>query len=173
MADILFMKHSKSNKPALLLPTITLIFMALFPLPGLTQDDMQTVSTKSIDSLTPRSGLMRFLSLDPVFFSFDKAILDKQAKMTLDRAAQYILTQPGVYRIIIEGHADSRNSEAYNYKLADLRAVTARDYLASRGVSDELFFISGLGENFPIDEHWTREGQRRNRRASIYIIEQR
>lgn len=93
--------------------------------------------------------------------------------MTLDSAAQYILSQPGVYRIIIEGHTDSRNSEAYNYKLADLRAETTRDYLASRGVSDELFYISGLGENFPIDEHWTREGQRRNRRASIYVIELR
>ncbi len=171
MADILFMKHSIPNKPALLIHVSILIFMTLFSQLGVTQENSPSTSPGGVGNFSLRSGEIGFITLEPVFFDYAKSTLNDQAKRTLNAATRYILEKHEVYRILIEGHTDSGASSASNYKLSNTRAIAVRDYLASQGVEDALFQVSALGENFPIDEHWTREGQHRNRRVEIYIIE--
>ena len=171
MADIQFMNHPSPNKSALLIHASILIFMMLFSQLGVTQEKIPSASPRGIDSLSLRSGEIGFISLEPVFFDYAKTTLNEQAKRTLNAATRYILEKPEVSRILIEGHTDSEASSASNYKLSNIRANAVRDYLASQGIEDALFQVSALGENFPVDEYWTREGQHRNRRVEIYIIE--
>ncbi len=144
--------------------------LILLPLSGQAREGVSSASLQNIDTFASQGRSMDFISLEAVFFEFDKATLDERARRTLDRAARYILARPGVYRILVEGHADSRASKDYNYRLADRRAAAVRDYLAAQGVAPALMFVAGLGENFPIDEYWTREGQRRNRHVEVYIM---
>ncbi len=149
-----------------------------------------------IDTMAPAPPGMEILSIGPVFFAFDKATLDNRARRLLDRTAHHVrhhnmdsplsssgpglvssasLTTPIITRIItriiIRGHADEVGSSAYNYRLADRRAAAVKDYLVQQGVSPALIHSTGLGEHFPIDESWTREGRRRNRQVEIYIIQ--
>lgn len=167
------MKTCKCHRTALPILAASAATLLLLPAAGPAQEGMQPVSVAQIDTFAPREWRMDFISLDAILFDFDKAALTPRAQRILDDAARYILGRTEVYRILVEGYADSRASEDYNYQLAERRAASVRDYLAARGVARELFLTTGLGENFPVDEHWTREGRRRNRHVEVYIIERR
>ncbi len=167
------MRRNKCPKITLLRHTAAVAAFMMLPMTGPAQEAAQAVTARDIDNFAPHGMEMDFIALDAILFDFDKAVLTERAKRNLDAAARYILGQSRVYRILIEGHADTRASEDYNYQLAERRAAAVRDYLAAQGVAPRLLLTAGLGENFPVDEYWTREGRRRNRHVAIYIIERR
>ena len=138
------------------------------------QDDLAFPPGRASDrlgSLAPAPPGMELISVSPVFFAYDKAELDERARRILDQAARHVRHHSMVSRIIIQGHADEVGSTAYNYRLADRRAAAVQDYLIRQGVPAALLYSSGLGEHFPIDESWTREGRRRNRHVEVYIVQ--
>ena len=114
---------------------------------------------------------MALIPLNHVFFAHDKAVLDQNARRILDDAALYIMGSGGIARVIIYGHANSIAGKDYNDRLSDKRANAVRDYLLEKDIPADLIWLHGWGENDPIDENWTREGGRRNRRVEIYLVE--
>jgi len=123
------------------------------------------------DSLAPAPPQLEFISVNQIFFEYDKAELSDRAKRILDEAARHITHHSMVSRVIIQGHTDEVASVAYNYRLADRRVAAVKNYLGAQGVPEALLYSTGLGEQRPIDESWTREGRRRNRHVEIYIVQ--
>ncbi|MFQ5487703.1 MAG: OmpA family protein [Gammaproteobacteria bacterium] len=123
------------------------------------------------DSLAPAPPQLELISVNHIFFEYDKAELSDRAKHILDAVARHITHHSMVGRVIIRGHTDEVATVAYNYRLADRRVAAVGNYLSAQGVPEALLYSAGLGEQRPIDESWTREGRRRNRHVEIYIIQ--
>ena len=62
--------------------------------------------------------------------------LTSRAREVLDKQALW-LNHYNRYAFTIEGHADERGTREYNIALGARRAQTVREYLVSRGVSNE------------------------------------
>lgn len=67
-------------------------------------------------------------------FDFDKSVLSSKGKSTLNNIAKEI-KEAGAKNVTITGYTDRLGSAAYNQKLSQARANTAKAYLQSQGVS--------------------------------------
>lgn len=108
----------------------------------------------------------------PSDISFDTGRADIKANLRpiLDQFAQGLANQPNT-EIRIVGHTDSTGSDAINNPLSVNRAVSARDYLASRGVDARRVQIDGRGSREPIADNNTDAGRAKNRRIEIFLAE--
>jgi len=85
----------------------------------------------------------------------------------LDEAVDTLKRNPDV-RVEVDGHTDSKGTDAYNQKLSERRAKGVYDYLISHGVSEsQITGAKGFGESQPIDTNDTAEGRQRNRRVEL------
>ena len=87
---------------------------------------------------------------DRVFFETDSTELTPQARATLDKQAQWLTTYSQYGQFTVEGHADERGTREYNIALGARRSQTARDYLASRGVSASRMRTISYGKERPV-----------------------
>ena len=71
----------------------------------------------------------------------------------------------------IGAHTDNKGNENTNLALAKKRADTVRYYLLLRGVDPNQIRAKGYGEEFPIMDNSTVEGQRGNRRIEITPVQ--
>ena len=102
-----------------------------------------------------------------VLFDFDKYDLREDARPILNEVAAKIRNKPGVF-VVLEGHTDSRGSDAYNEVLAEKRARAVGAYLSQEGVRfNRITFIS-KGERELKDEGRSEESHRVNRRVEIH-----
>jgi len=72
-------------------------------------------------------------------------------------------------RIEVNGHTDSRGSDAYNLQLSQRRANAVKAYLVKKGVDRAIITSKGFGESQPVATNSTPEGRRQNRRISFSI----
>ena len=86
--------------------------------------------------------------------------------------ARYLRANPGV-RVAIDGHADSRGSDAYNQDLSERRAESVSEALAEMGVRFGRFRVAGHGERSPVASNATAAGMRLNRRVEITLLGRR
>jgi OOP family OmpA-OmpF porin len=102
-------------------------------------------------------------------FAFDSAELTAEDKAELDRLVEVLMNPKLSFTAgEIHGHTDSIGSDAYNVKLSQRRADAIASYLQSKGLqtSDRLV-TRGYGEESPVADNATKEGQAQNRRAVI------
>lgn len=104
----------------------------------------------------------------PIYFEFDAAELNSDARMTLDAKAPVLQANPGL-RIRISGHTDSRGSDEYNLALGQRRAGATKAYLVQMGIDAGRIDIVSMGEEQPAvaadnDGAWAQ-----NRRAEFEI----
>ena len=70
--------------------------------------------------------------------------------------------------IQIEGHTDSKGSDAYNQTLSQRRAQSVIRYLAkSLGVEEDRLLAVGKGKSEPIADNSTDSGRQKNRRVQV------
>ena len=94
-------------------------------------------------------------------FNFDSAVLDANARATLDKQATWIKQFPEV-RFRVYGHTDSVGSSNYNKSLGLRRARAAVRYLSTRGISrSRLEAVVSYGETQPLIASQGRERQNR------------
>jgi peptidoglycan-associated lipoprotein len=101
---------------------------------------------------------------DRVFFQFDSAELQPDARTTLDTLAAQIQEQPQC-RFVVEGHCDERGTREYNLALGEKRASVVVNYLAALGVDPAHMQTASYGKERPAvigdgEEIWAQ-----NRRA--------
>lgn len=108
------------------------------------------------------------LHLDPVYFDFDSYLLRADARDTLTRNARG-LTENGLARVIIEGHADERGSDEYNLALAEKRAIAAKRYIETLGINPDRLETISYGENKPAAIGHDEATWARNRRVEFVI----
>jgi len=118
----------------------------------------------------PPPPVVKKIVLRGVNFDFDKATLRADAKPILDEAAR-TLKQETSLRISVEGHTDSRGTDAYNQKLSERRAATVLNYLADHGVERSRMTAIGYGESRPVASNDTDDGRAQNRRVELRVVE--
>ena len=112
-------------------------------------------------------GLVVTLSGSVLFRSGESTLLP-QAQVKLDQVAKALLAIR-TRNLIVEGHTDSRGSEAYNHGLSQRRADAVRDYLVQKGYPADHIQSRGRGEGSPIANNSSAEGRANNRRVEIVI----
>lgn len=103
-----------------------------------------------------------------VLFGFDQSNLSSDAKMSLDKLITVLNNYPDT-NIEIQGHTDSKGSEAYNLDLSKQRASAVSSYLSNKGIPYNRLEIRGFGENNPKYSNSSKEGQAENRRVEFLI----
>ena len=119
---------------------------------------------------TPRGAMMRME--DSVLFATDSATLRPGAVAKLEALADYLKANPGV-RVAIEGHTDSRGTDAHNDALSLRRADAVRAAFDEMGVTRARFTVRGMGERQPIATNATAAGMRQNRRVEVTLLGRR
>jgi len=111
------------------------------------------------------------MTLSDVLFDTGRATLKPGADRALDRLAQFLQSNPRT-RVMVEGHTDSRGSEAYNEELSQRRAQAVTEALSAKGVPADQYVAKGLGKAYPVASNETSAGQQRNRRVEIVFSDE-
>jgi len=97
---------------------------------------------------------------DRVFFGYDSAELDGDAKELLQAQAAW-LKQYSKTSITIEGHCDERGTREYNLALGERRAQAVKNYLNGLGVGISSMSTISYGKERPAvvgsnDDAWSQ-----------------
>lgn len=103
-----------------------------------------------------------------VNFDFDKSTLRPDAIPILDEAARTLTTESSL-QVSVEGHTDSRGTDAYNDALSLRRAHTVQKYLGDHGVDRSRLTVIGHGESKPVASNDTDDGRAQNRRVELLV----
>jgi outer membrane protein OmpA-like peptidoglycan-associated protein len=103
-----------------------------------------------------------------VLFGFDKSGLSADAKTNLDKLVKVLNTYPDT-DIEIQGHTDSKGSEAYNMDLSIKRASAVSGYLNGKGIKNNRLSLRGFGETVAKYDNNTADGRTQNRRVEFLI----
>lgn len=103
-----------------------------------------------------------------VNFEFNSAKITPESYPILFDAAKTLLKNPNL-NVEIQGYTDNIGSEQYNKKLSQKRADAVKNYLISKGVSENRLKAVGYGEANPIADNKTAEGRAMNRRIEFKI----
>ena len=122
----------------------------------------ERISSASLDDLNKNSPLK------PAFFEYDSSELTSDAQRALNENAG-VLKQYPAWTVTIEGHCDERGTAEYNLALGERRAVAARAYLVSLGVSADRLRTVSYGKEFPFDPGHDETAYAKNRRAHFVI----
>ena len=119
---------------------------------------------------TPQGA--RMTMQEDVLFATDSDVLRPMAIERLRPLAGYLRANPGV-RVAIDGHTDSRGTDAHNQDLSERRAQSVREALDEMGVTRARFRVAGHGESNPTATNATPEGMRLNRRVEVTLLGRR
>ena len=108
---------------------------------------------------------------DKIYFDTNAATIMQTSHRLLSAVAETLKAHPEVKVVRVEGHTDSRSSDAYNMKLSQNRADAVRSYLMNQGVAGERLVAVGLGEREPLDARETPDAWDLNRRVEFMIQE--
>ncbi len=104
----------------------------------------------------------------PVFFALDSFEVDATAQKALNANAEIMKKYP-TWVITVEGHADERGTAEYNLALGERRAMSARTYLVSLGISTDRLRTVSYGKEFPFDPGHDEAAWAKNRRAQFVL----
>lgn len=105
---------------------------------------------------------------DRVFFGYDQYDLTSEARMTVERQAQW-LKQYASNNIVIEGHCDERGTREYNLALGEKRAMTVRNYLIANGVDPSRIQTISYGKERPAVLGSDEGSWAQNRRGVVIV----
>jgi outer membrane protein OmpA-like peptidoglycan-associated protein len=103
-----------------------------------------------------------------VLFGFDRSDLSAEAKTNLDKLVT-VLNSYADTNVEIQGHTDSKGTEAYNQTLSEKRASSVSAYLAAKNIASSRLTTKGFGETAPKYDNATEEGRAQNRRVEFLI----
>lgn len=139
------------------------------PHPKVVLEKAKIVSTKEIklDSIDYKVG--NTITLQNIFFEFDKATLLPKSELELDKLVDIMTDYPHL-SIEIGGHTDNIGSLTYNKKLSEERAKSVADYLIEKKVNPVRVSYKGYGSVKPITTNDTDEGRAVNRRVEFTVL---
>jgi outer membrane protein OmpA-like peptidoglycan-associated protein len=105
-----------------------------------------------------------------ILFDFDSATLKLDFHPILEELAQALHNRLSDADFIVEGHTDSSGSATYNLGLSLRRAETVSRYLHHKGIAPARLRVEGKGEDVPIADNATPQGQALNRRVEIVRV---
>jgi outer membrane protein OmpA-like peptidoglycan-associated protein/tetratricopeptide (TPR) repeat protein len=115
------------------------------------------------------TGVVAAAEFKNILYDTDKYELRAESIRELDAVAAFMKANPLV-NVSIEGHADSRASDAYNMTLGENRANAAYDYLVQQGISPRRLVTVSYGERRPVAPNNSAANMQLNRRTEFKII---
>lgn len=103
-----------------------------------------------------------------IHFDFDSAALTPEAQAILSAKAELLMANPDL-TATIEGHCDSRGTDAYNMALGERRADSAKAFLIDMGISSSRLTTISYGEERPLDPGQNEAAYAQNRRCQFVI----
>lgn len=128
------------------------------------------VSMEVLDDATTEEADVRkdeIMSLDTIYFDFDRYDLSQDAKKAILKNAKDIIANN--YTITVEGHCDERGTNQYNLSLGQKRANSVKDYYILMGVPESRIATISYGEEKPVCTESTEECWAKNRRAETKV----
>jgi outer membrane protein OmpA-like peptidoglycan-associated protein len=101
-------------------------------------------------------------------FRSDSAELDPESGTTLTEVGA-LLREKASLRLVVEGHTDSTNADAYNQDLSTRRANAVVAWLVGHGVEASRLKAVGYGRTKPVADNATPQGRALNRRVEIAV----
>jgi outer membrane protein OmpA-like peptidoglycan-associated protein len=108
---------------------------------------------------------------EKIHFETNKAKIKQESHNILDQVAATLKQFPEIKKMEIQGHTDSRGSNAYNLDLSQRRSQAVVDYLVGKGIDPDRLLARGYGEEQPIAPNNTSDGRAMNRRVEMIILE--
>lgn len=143
------------------------------PAPPPTTDISRQPKPLGVESQPVQSGPVAdhqaVAGLQRVFFAYNQFTLEEAARVTLEQNAVYLRNNPA-QKIMIEGHCDERGSDEYNLALGERRALAAKNYLVSLGISADRLSVISYGEEKPLVAAANEEAWSQNRRAEFMVV---
>lgn len=130
--------------------------------------------TKYDDLVTKDTGIEK-ITINTIFFEFDKWDITPQAAAELDKVVYAMQSFPDII-IKIESHTDSRGSDEYNMVLSVNRAKATHEYILSKGMAaNRIESVNGYGETQLVNNcsngaTCSNEEHLRNRRSEFIIV---
>lgn len=83
--------------------------------------------------------------IENILFEFNKSDLLTQSQQTLDKVILVMQANKN-FNIELSAHSDSKGGDAYNLKLSEQRANSAKNYIISKGIDASRIKAVGYGE---------------------------
>lgn len=109
------------------------------------------------------------ITLNNVFFDFDKNELKQESFVELDKLADLLKKNPTV-KIEISGHTDNKGDKKYNLALSQKRAESVVNYLVQKGIAAARLVAKGYGDTMPIAPNDIEENKAKNRRTEVKVL---
>jgi outer membrane protein OmpA-like peptidoglycan-associated protein/tetratricopeptide (TPR) repeat protein len=135
-------------------------------------DDTTTITQNFYIEFADTTGVLiarAAFAMKPVYFDTDEYDLRPESIQQLDSIARIMKANPNM-NISIEGHTDSRASDAYNQKLGQNRADAAYDYLVRQGISPKRLVTVTYGERRPAVPNTSADNMQLNRRTEFKVL---
>jgi len=104
--------------------------------------------------------------IEGVHFDTDEATIKPQARPVLNAVASVLKQNPGL-KVEVQGHTDSRGTDAYNMQLSERRAQAVVEYLGNAGIDTSRLQAEGYGESRPAVPNTSPENMAKNRRVEL------
>jgi len=115
----------------------------------------------------PKVDIQRItLIAGKIYFETNSDKLKLISNSSLDDLAG-ILQRNEAVNLTIEGHTDSDGEDAYNLTLSQKRTETVKNYLISKGISEDRLTAIGYGETKPVADNKNAAGKAKNRRVEL------
>ncbi len=145
-----------------------------FSTKGIGEDPNNPEQVFELEMVLDKIFLGQEIVLENIYYDYEKWDIREDAKPTLNQLADNLTLNPNI-RIQLSSHTDCRGTTSYNEQLSQRRAVSAVEYLITRGISPERLYAKGYGESLPavdcICARCTEEEHQTNRRTTFTIIE--
>ena len=129
----------------------------------LPDSDAQSLDVMDDGSLSP-------LEKTAIYFGFDRYDLnDKMLERVKGIAVEFMDNERDL-TLKIEGNADERGTDEYNYALALRRAQSVKNALVNYGLNADKINLVSYGESNPVCEEQTRACYSKNRRVNFKIL---
>ncbi len=100
--------------------------------------------SKDLGKITTING--KAIQINPIYFDYDKSNIRPDAALELDKIVTIMKENPTMV-IEVASHTDSRGNNQYNSDLSQRRAKSSREYIISRGISENRIYGQGYGES--------------------------
>ncbi len=105
---------------------------------------------------------------DKILFALNKSDLNMEAKRSLDKMITVLNDYPDT-NIEVQGHTDSKGTDAYNEKLSRRRADAVSGYLRSKSIASSRLSTKAYGESAPKYSNDNEDGASQNRRVEFLV----
>jgi outer membrane protein OmpA-like peptidoglycan-associated protein len=104
-------------------------------------------------------------------FDFNKDVIRLDMEATLHNVGVRVIPYQNRY-ISIGGHTDNIGNYQYNIDLSERRAEAVKKWLVSKNylINPSKVFTKGFGYTMPVASNKTKDGQQKNRRVDIIVL---